>query len=71
MRRRSKNYSCRGEKCGQYPQLSIAASCSLKADVVAAAEKAGVSISRWIRELIEKELSITQTKTKEQDARNS
>tara|TARA_Y100001963_G_scaffold64743_1_gene90164 strand:- start:650 stop:841 length:192 start_codon:yes stop_codon:yes gene_type:complete len=56
MRYRAKNYSCRGEKCAQYPQLSVAASQSLKEEVVKHTDALQVSISSWIRKLIEDEL---------------
>ena len=56
-RHRAKNYSCRGQKCANQPQLSIAASEELKDDVVEYTQRLGVSVSNWVRELMEKELS--------------
>ena len=56
-RHRSKNYSCRGQKCANQPQLSIAASEELKDEVVAHTQGLGVSVSNWVRGLMEKELS--------------
>ena len=57
MRYRSRNYSCRGEKVGQSPQLSLSASESLKRDVVRVAHGEGMSVSAWVRRLIEDELA--------------
>jgi hypothetical protein len=53
---RSRNYNCRGEKCAKHPQLSVAASLSLKEDVVRHTNAINVSISSWIRKLVEDEL---------------
>ena len=56
MRYRAKNDSCRGEKCAQYTEFSVAASQSLKEEVVKHTDALQVSISSWIRKLIEDEL---------------
>ena len=56
-RNRSENCCCRGEKCAQYPQISICSSHSLKRDVVELTDRLGVSISSWVRGLMERELS--------------
>ncbi len=60
MRYRAENYSCRGEKCAQYPQLSVATSQSLKNDVVKHTNALQMSISAWVRKLIEDELKRKQ-----------
>ena len=59
-RYRAKNYSCRGQKCAPQPQLSIAASEELKNAVVEHTQSMGVSVSNWIRGLMEKELTVTR-----------
>ena len=56
MRPRAANYSCRGEKCAQHPQLSIATSESLKQAVLTRASDLGLSVSAYVRSLIEKDL---------------
>tara|TARA_Y100000310_G_scaffold338298_1_gene427551 strand:+ start:685 stop:882 length:198 start_codon:yes stop_codon:yes gene_type:complete len=54
---RAKNYSCRGQKCANQPQLSIAASEELKDDVLKYTQAKGISVSNWVRSLMEKELT--------------
>ena len=56
MRPRAANYSRRGEKCAQYPQLSIATSDSLKQAVLTRACDLDLSVSAYVRSLIEKDL---------------
>ena len=56
-RHRAKNYSCRGQKCANQPQLSIAASEELKDEVVEHTQGLGISVSNWVRGLMERELS--------------
>lgn len=56
IRYRARNYACREQKCGQYPQISIAASEELKADVIERSQAEGKSVSNWVRGLIEREL---------------
>ena len=53
---RAPNYSM-GEKCAQYPQLSIAAPESWKFVVMAAAYAKEMSISAFVREAINEKLA--------------
>tara|TARA_R110002020_G_scaffold50858_5_gene144117 strand:- start:795 stop:1118 length:324 start_codon:yes stop_codon:yes gene_type:complete len=54
---RSKNYSSRGEKVKRSPGLSVSMPDSLKADLILLAGNRGESVSRVVRDLIERELS--------------
>ena len=65
-RHRAKNYSCRGQKCANQPQLSIAASEELKDEVVEYTQGLGVSVSNWVRGLMEKELNRHSTDNKKE-----
>ena len=56
-RYRAKNYSCRGQKCANQPQLSIAASEELKDAVIEHTQAIGMSVSCWLRGLMERELT--------------
>lgn len=56
---RSKNYSSRGEKVLRSPGLSVSLPGSLKADLTELAGGRGESVSRVVRELIERELTGT------------
>ena len=62
-RHRAKNYSCRGQKCANQPQLSIASSEELKDAVVKHTQSIGVSVSSWLRGLMERELTRHETET--------
>lgn len=54
---RAKNYSCRGQKCAQKPAISIAASEELKEDVIQRAHGLNMSVSAYVRAVIETDLT--------------